>query len=479
LETGIKSWVIILTILCSPLLPVDQSRADELLNSSGETPQVEVTLSSTSDPRTLTLSQCVDLALRHNPTLAVIDHEKAIQGLEKPLARSAFLPTLDIEFSYTRFEERQRVVPAHRNFEPGVFDEDALGADLVLRLPLYQGGKRMAAYRIAELAEKGSVEQFAATRQDLVLNVVSLFYKTLQMSEVIRATEASKKAVKSQSDTTRLQVKVGRAAPLDAMKVDVRLASLRRQISSLRADRKVLLFELARVMGTELSEGDSFEPKGTLRVHPGGLPNFQKSIAAAREMRPELKLSQIRLDQDQNRLDQVRADFWPEVAGIGRYGMRSGIPYDQVTPELGNDHETAWSAGIQIDIPLFRGGATRTRLAQARLKVRQAEERLRDVKLRINEELQKAFANMEDSLNRLTVTDKSVALAQETLRIEQARYQEGKNTINDVLDAQAAMLRSDVEHSQAVVDYLLAEFEWQRAMGTDLAVWLDRGKSDE
>ncbi len=466
----------VIIAIASSLLLAAQGRAAPLHGfSEVNREESKSTHSSPVERRALTLSQCVDRALEHNPDLAGIDMERAIQGLEKPLARSAFLPTLDLESAYTRFQEKLRTVPAHRILEPGVYDEDALVSDLVLRLPLYQGGKRMAAYRIARLAEKEAVEQFAATRQDLVLNVASLFYKTLQLSEVIRATEASRKAVEIQSETTQVQVKVGRAAPLDAMKVDVRLASLSQQGSSLSADRKVLLFQLARVMGEDLSYEETFEPKGTLQIKPGALPDFRESVATALEMRPEMKFAQFNLDQERNRLDQARADFWPEVAGFGRYGMRSGIPYEQGTPESENDHETTWSAGIQVNIPLFRGGATRTRLAQARLRVNQAEERLRDTKLRINEELRKALVGLEDSLNRLTVTDKAVALATETLRIEQARYDQGKSTINDVLDAQAAMLGSDVEHSQAVVDYLLANLEWHRAIGTDLAAWLSGG----
>lgn len=106
------------------------------------------------------------------------------------------------------------------------------------------------------------------------------------------------------------------------------------------------------------------------------------------------------------------------------------------------------------------------------MRVEQARERLRDAELLIDEDLYRVFASLSDSRNRIGVTGRNVEAAAETLRIEQTTYQEGRNTINDVLDAQAARLTADVEYSQAVVDYLLARMEWERALGNDLAAFV-------
>lgn len=420
----------------------------------------------------LSLPDCVRLALENNPNLNVARQEQAIQALEKPRAFSSFLPTLDAEGTYARFEEKQRVVPAHRNNELGVFDEDFLEGGLVLRLPLFQGGRRVAAYRIAELAGKLASEQLTTTRQDLVLNVASVFYKTLQLEQVIRATEASREALQSQTATTRLQVEVGRSAPVDSMKVEVRLAGIEQSLSRLQADRRLLLVQLGRLLGMS-GQGQSV-PRiaGQLQAVPQPLPQVEGAKATARERRSEWKAAQLQLEQAEKNLDAVRADYWPRVDGFARYGTRSGLPYDQKGDGKALDHETSWLTGVQVDIPLFRGGAVRLQVAQARLRIDQARERLRDVELLIGEDLDRAFTSLSDSRNRMGVAAKNVEAAAETLRIEQTTYREGRNTINDVLDAQAARLTADVEYSQAVVDYLLARLDWERALGNDLAVFV-------
>ncbi len=419
--------------------------------------------------RTLDLNDCVRLALEKNPNLGIVKKEQSLQQLEKSLAFSAFLPTLDAEGSYTRFGEKQRLIPAHSNIDPGVFDEDLFDAGLVLRLPLFQGGKRGAAYRIAELAGRLAAEQLVTTEQDLVLNVASIFFKTLQIDELVRATAASREALESQTATTVLRVEVGRSAPLDSMKIDVRLASIEQELSRLEADRRLLLVQLGRLMGMSSKTDEIPKISGDLKVAPQPLPDIEKARAPAREQRSEFKAAKAQMEQVKKGLNLALAEYWPRVDGFARYGTRSGVSPDQESRIGGLDHETTWAAGVLVDIPLFRGGAVRTRVAQARLRLDQARERLRDVELGIDEDLDRAGTLLADSRNRIVVTGKNVDLSAETLRIEQATYQEGRSTINDVLDAQAAMLRADVEYSQAVVDYLLAQLGWERAVGNDLA----------
>jgi outer membrane protein TolC len=223
----LQAWTIsFVAVMLFGTVPPFAGKSEAISAPVGHAEEGVVGNHSVSADRPVTLNDCVRLALEHNPNLNVAKKEQSVQALEKPLAFSAFLPTLDAEGTYTRFGEKQRLVPAHANNDLGVFDEDFFEAGLVLRLPIFQGGKQVAAYRIAELAGKLASEQLVTTEQDLVLNVASFFFKTLQLDEVIQAAEASKEALESQTATTKLRLEVGRSAPLDSMKIEVRLASI-------------------------------------------------------------------------------------------------------------------------------------------------------------------------------------------------------------------------------------------------------------
>ncbi|MGD9877877.1 TolC family protein, partial [Desulfococcus sp.] len=162
----------------------------------------------------MTLEACIETALENNPGLTAAREEESVQSEEIVLARSAFLPQVDALAGYTRFSEPMRVIQAHENNEPGVFDRDLLEAGLILQLPLYQGGRRRADLVIADLGRRRAMEIWKRTRQDLILNLHAVFYKILQLDETERSARASMDALESQKETTQLQLDVGRVAPV-------------------------------------------------------------------------------------------------------------------------------------------------------------------------------------------------------------------------------------------------------------------------
>ncbi|SHE49242.1 Outer membrane protein TolC [Desulfacinum infernum DSM 9756] len=421
------------------------------------------------------LPACVERALAENPQIRDLELGVRAAGEEIAKSRAAFFPSLDLESSYTRTGEPQRIVPAHANNEPGAFDRDLLDTAVTARLALFEGGRRWAQVRIAELGKDLAVSRFESGRRDVVLNVASAYYKILQLDRVLEATRGSRRALAAQEELVRHQLDVGRAAPVDHMKIRVRVASLDQKISSLEADRRVLLVFLGRLMGLDLKGRADFDIAGALETPDLKLPTVEEGLAEAMGARPEHRTAALALEQARQAVRAARADVFPQIQAFGRYGLRNGLPYDQDGPSGAMDHEDTWAAGIRATLPLFRGGAVRASIRQARLREKQARERLRAVDLQIREDVERAHARLKDSAERLRVTRTSVAVAEETLRIEQDKYQAGKNTINDVLDAQAALLQAQVEYSQAQVDAQLALLEWRGAVGEDLTR-LARGK---
>lgn len=414
------------------------------------------------------LTSCIMRALAANPQLKELELAVKSAGEEVVKSRAAFFPTLDLESSYNRYEEPQRVIQAHANNEPGLFDRDLFYTALTAKLPLFEGGKRLAQVKIAELGKDVALSRFETSRQDLVLNVASAYYKILQLDRVLEATRGSHRALAAQEELMRHQLEVGRVAPVDHMKVQVRLASLDQRLSALEADRRVLLVFLERLMGLDPRENPNFDISGKLESPKVEIPSIEEGLKEAMKKRHERRAAELELEQARQAVRVAVAEAFPQIHLVGRYELRSGIPYNQDVPEGAIDHEDAWVTGIQATVPLFRGGAISASIRQARLREKQAQERLRAVDLQIREEVERAHARLKDSAERLQVTRSSVGVAEETLRIELEKYQAGKNTINDVLDAQAALLEAQVEYSQAQVDARLAILEWGRAVGEDL-----------
>ena len=74
---------------------------------------------------------------------------------------------------------------------------------------------------------------------------------------------------------------------------------------------------------------------------------------------------------------------------------------------------------------------------------------------------------MTSSQERVQVTERSIEQAKESLRIEREKYDLGKGSITDVLDAQSALLDAQSIYYHALRDYNTAVAQWYLAIGDE------------
>jgi len=241
----------------------------------------------------LTLEKCVELALANNPDLSVSAMESDIKKIDIMLSRSAFLPKIDIGSSYTRYEYDQRIVPPHANNEPGIFDDDIINSGIYLTMPVFRGGKNVAAYKSSRLSSKAAEDNYISARENTIILISNLFYRILETDDKIRSLNASLDALESQKKLTDLNVKVGRRTKLDEMKINVRVASVKQSLSSSMAERKVLLTQLKRAMGEKSIQSALLEISGNLTVKKQALPSLDNAFDYALTKRPEYKAASL------------------------------------------------------------------------------------------------------------------------------------------------------------------------------------------
>ena len=121
--------------------------------------------------------------------------------------------------------------------------------------------------------------------------------------------------------------------------------------------------------------------------------------------------------------------------------------------------------GVAVDIPLFEGGQIGARVRQEQAKLSAARHRLSELKLQIRLDVETAILNARSANERIQATKTAIASADESLRIEREKYDVGKGSITDVLDAQSALLDSQTNYYRAVADYNTALAQVHLAVG--------------
>lgn len=410
----------------------------------------------------LTLPLAIEIALANNPEIAALGWETTAAEARKKQAISERLPRLSMFGNYTHHLDEQRILPVRQPGEPAILSRDIVSEDLVLSLPLFTGGRLVNQIKAAELLKKAASQRLSRSREELVFNVTSVFNAILAQRHVVESLEFSKEILTKHLEQIDALIKAQKAAKVDGMRTEVRLADIEQQLvreKNLLSIQHRTLFNLLGLKNfqTRLSLQGELELQETLPV-----PNLEKALSKARKSRGDYLAARSSLEAQARNVDIAKSGHWPTINLQGSYGSRWAAGS---TSGTGDDVGDEGQIGLVIEIPLFEGGRINANVREQRADLAAAQERLRKLEIQIQLEIETAMSNIESTSERVGAIRKSIAQARESLRIEQMKYELGKGTIVDVLDAQAALLESETTYYRVLAEYHTAMAQLELAMG--------------
>ena len=123
------------------------------------------------------------------------------------------------------------------------------------------------------------------------------------------------------------------------------------------------------------------------------------------------------------------------------------------------------SIGLQLQIPLYEGGAVSSRVRQAQLNKQRAQDDLTVVRRQTGLDTQRAYLNLSTSIAQLKALDQAVISSQSQLDATQLGYQVGVRTSVDVLNAQQQYFSAKRDVAQARYNYLINIIRLKAAAG--------------
>jgi len=392
-----------------------------------------------------TLERCLELALANNPELAATGWDVSAAGNRLDQARASRWPTVSAEAAYGRFLDPQRLIQARYNGEPGYFDRDIYRGDLVLKLPIFTGGRIVNEIAAAELLQKAEENRLARTREELIFNVSSIFYSILGQRKVIHSLEFSIEAMDQHLRQVSALLAAQKAAKVDLLRTEVRLADLRQSLVKEQNGLAIQKRVLANLLGLDY-DSERFAIEGKLTFEEQHL-DATALVAQALDRGSDYLAARARLEAQARRVDSARAGHLPTVSVLGSYGLRAD--------SLGDEDDTG-SVGLGVTVPLLEGGRVTAKVNEERSALGAAQERLRKLELQISQEVETAVLDVRSSSERVRALDKAIEQAQESLRIERQKYDLGMGSMTDVLDAQTALLQSETSTYRALADFRTA-----------------------
>lgn len=424
---------------------------------AGVMPQLEATDAVPG----ITLERCIETALESSPDVKSANARVSASLAAVKEVASAYYPQVGLSGSWTRTDNppqaffmslNQRRASLQKDFNNPDDTENVRGS-VVAQWRVFDSGRREADRRVAKQGARGSAFILESVRNDLVYQITRAYYGILQVRAFIVVQE---EAVKSLSENLRVATErnqAGSALKTDVLNLDVQLSQAREELIRARNGLKLGVAALNTAIGKTLVGSSDVEG-----LRGGEIPTISSNNApsAGVEARPEWRAMEARIRAMETMVTRARREYLPVVNGFG------SVDWDSETL---SGFEQSYIVGAAVEVNIFDGHRNRSGVARA--KAGEAEVHAEADKLRqaLELDLTQARLNEQEARERLDVASKSLASAEEALRLTQERYQQGAVVVIDLLTAQMGLTATRTRQVAAQYDCLIARANVERAMG--------------
>ena len=327
-----------------------------------------------------------------------------------------------------------------------LYHEEDIGgprAAINAQLPIYMGGAINAKVRAADEAVYESQARTQAQR-DTVDTELAQKYFAVQLA---RSIERLQNAMLHQQELEVRKAlrfeKTGTISKLERMAVEVNRDTAKRELLTAQTNRRVAESELAGLLREE-SVGELKNPLFVVTEDIGTLKSWQdKALGAS----PVLKSVVAQRRQAEQGVTAAKAAWHPQVYAFANYNM---IKHYLTIPE------PDWIAGIGLKFTLWDNKDRNASIAAANSLVTKAQAAHDEARNRIQTAVQTAYLKSNEAREAYRLTDSTLSLAKENLRLREKGFSEGLSTADEVNDARTKLLAAEIARRVAAYRFVVA-----------------------
>lgn len=318
------------------------------------------------------------------------------------------------------------------------------------------------AYSEAEAVVEQASAQFAQAEQDLILRVAQAYFDVVVAEESIAVAEAQVKAMGEQLAIAKRGFEAGTSAVTDVHEAKSHLDLARAQRVGARNDLENKRSELEKLVGELPPSLSRLRPSV---VAPTPEPNDPQAwVSQAKENHPTVRAQRAALAAAEATVSKNRAEHLPTLDLTASYGGNSASG-SLTTPANFSTLARTKAAGVQLSIPLFAGGATSAKVAEALANRSKTQADLEAAKRQAGTDAKQAFAGIANGLAQVEALESAVDSGRSAVTGNQRGYQLGIRINIDVLNAEQQLYTSQRDLAKARYDTLLQGLKLKAAAG--------------
>lgn len=424
-----------------------------------------------------------NLALKNDPAFQGVElrNEASKEGVKQ--ARSELLPEVSADYYYKNTSQKMR------DTDISVYGEDdtsysSKGYSLTLTQPIFEYSTIVRLKQAKEEIKEAELELEAA-RQDLILRTAEAYIEALQARDGLEFALAEEEALARHFELAKERYSNGLSPITDFHDAKASLASISARRTVVENELDDALEGLAAITGERVVDikglktskvtvdsddsSSASELVGQSGLTAMDMPlidpipdNMGEWEEASKTQNLQVLVMEKKLIVAQKEVQRQKGQRYPTLSLVGTYdrddegGSLFGGESDLETKE----------AVLQLNIPIYQGGAVSSKVREARKMVDAAEQDLeREVRL-AKREARSAFLSVKSAISNADALMQSMISLQIALESKKEGFKSGLFPSLSVVDAERDLYAAKKDYSRSHYEYMLNSLRLKKAVGT-------------
>ena len=445
-----------------------------------------------------TLRECVDYALANNLQVKRSELTLELTSIDKRQSKLALLPTVNAFGSYG-FNWGRGIDPVTNQFISSQRNGyTSLGASS--DVTLFNGFRLQNTMKQASREFEATEQDLAKSRNDVTLNVISLFVNVVFNKELVENARLQLSSSQQQLERTRKLVAAGSVPKSNELNLDAQVAT--NELNLINQENALNLSMLQLQQALQIPANDNFDVE-TPELNPEDLVLDQSRdeiFDIARGTMPEIKSAKLRIESSYYGVKASRGNLYPRISVNGSINTNySSASATRFVPDGGfNAFETGYfvqgtnapvyglqptgsfqdiygfndqvkdniykSVSLRLTIPIFNNFNARANLQRAMISNEQAKISARESENTLRQTVETSYNNAiaasksyNAALRQVDAREEAYRMAKQRFDIGAANYLEYQVAENDLFQARSDLARGKYEFifRKKVLDFYL------------------------
>ncbi len=389
--------------------------------------------------------------------------EKLTQG------RATLLPSVNITANntYNNNEIQYNNLPAGAPLLSGTSRFINNGAAITLVQPLFRQNNWQV-YSESELQVVQSDAQFKIAQQDLIVRTAQAYFDVLAAQDAVNLAEAQKTAIAEQLAQAKRNFEVGSATITDTLEAQARYDLTNSQ--AIAAQSNLELKERSYEQLTNAMPKNLLPVGAAFKLEAPQPADQEKWVEQAQQGNLQLAVAKASAELADKVVVRNRGGHYPTLDLVASYGKNKISPVGDGTWGKGNNaidnDQTNSYVGVQLNIPLFQGGATQSKWREAEANRDRANAELETARRNVGLQARQAYTGVVNGMRQVMALEQALKSSEKLLEASKLGQEVGVRTNLDVLNAQQQLYSTRKDLYQAKYNYLISRLKLKAAVGS-------------